>query len=790
MHALPSSLPTRNIVRLIGAGGMGAVYEAWDPQLERRVALKMLHPHLTMEESNKSRLLREARLAARLEHQSVVRVYGVHEHEGGLALEMQFVEGTPLNRLLEMRTLTPVQAADLLRQTLDALAVCHAQGIVHSDLKPGNLIITAEGKVMLTDFGIARAFQVGGDAPSRTTVSGPLWGTPQYCPPEAWEGALPAPNWDLYALGVLVHEGLTGDLPFRAETPAVLMREKLDRVHDPIRTRRSDLSGPLAGLIDDLKAPEPEARPASADVALSRLRDTPEYVHPVSTKPFHHVVEPRSEDQSVGNPTVSLRFAAAPPRRNRWTHAIWLAVLVACVGTALAAQWYFTRDEPTPAAAVIPPVGKPGEILELVAAGDFAYFSYDDGRRGRELWRATPDGKVELVADINVGPEPSNPGRIVARSSGAFVFAASTTDQGEELWFCQGGIVPDVRLVRDIAPGAMSSQPIPVGAWDQSFLFYATSLQYGTELWITNSNEKQTGVVKDLAPGGGNSTPRPLRALVDESGLYTVAQSEGNWCLFHCDPSSGDFESIAKVAEYVGDMIVLNGHLFMAFEDPKHGMELWVHRVGEYGIHLFMDIWPGPQSSEPRDFVVWNDFIFFQANHPDLGSELWCTDGTPEGTRLVMNIAHGAMPASPYGFVATPQRLFFRATSSEYGNELWATDGSAEGTRLVFDLVPGPSSSTPYNLVPIGPFLFFSANDLMHGEELWAVRPDNLDEPPLLVGDFIPGSESSEPHGLVATGPESGVFIHKGPNGDELKRLIVENDSIRIESFSGLRRKT
>src|SRR5690606_28639416 len=119
--------------------------------------IKVLHAHLTSEAGTKHRLLHEARLAARVEHQGVVRIYGIHEADGVLSLEMQFVEGVPLHHVLATRSVSRVQAAELLGQMLSALAACHGHDVVHSDLKPGNLLVTPEGQVLLTDFGISRA---------------------------------------------------------------------------------------------------------------------------------------------------------------------------------------------------------------------------------------------------------------------------------------------------------------------------------------------------------------------------------------------------------------------------------------------------------------------------------------------------------------------------------------------------------------------------------------------------------------------------------------------------------
>jgi ELWxxDGT repeat protein len=772
---------------------MGAVYEAWDLRLERRVALKVLHPHLTVEQIHKDRLLREARLAARVEHPGVVRVYGIHEHEGGLALEMQFVVGTPLHRLLQTRSLSPVQAADLMRQVLEALTACHAQGVIHCDLKPGNLLITPEGTVLLTDFGISRALYSDSEAPVHTsTLSGPLWGTPQYSPPEAWEGESPTPSWDLYALGVLVHEALAQSLPFQAHTLAVLMREKLDRPHASIRSVRNDLSPELVELIDSLKATNPDARPLSAEAALELLQSAPELRHEsAATQPFRHTVQPDSPSYTPSSGALNIRTLATLPNtteapgRSWRALVVWAAMLTVCVAAGFA-FWRMAGNRSAPVAIpTIPPIGDVGAIHDLFVVDDTAYFSYDEGVRGRELWFAPKSGNAAMVADINPGPGSSNPRRFLSRPDGGVLFAASTPDHGEEPYF---SIDRHVRMLRDIIPGPMSSEPFPVTAWGSTFMFYATTLQHGTELWLTNTWAGQTGLLKDIRPRDGGAQ-MPPRVVASASGAYAIGEGESNWHLWRYNHEDGIIREVAVVSKLTGEMIELGDTLFLAMPSDESGFELWAHRPHEYGVHLFVDLWAGPESSYPQQLFVWKDALYFQAMSEAHGRELWRSDGSPEGTALLRDINPNEADSSPYGFVATDDLLFFRARNRAYGDELWVTDGTPSGTKIAADPRPGHESSNPYNVAAVGKYLFFSANDNAYGEELWAIEPDALDKPPRLVRDLWPGALGSEPHNLTATGPNSGIFVYKTPEGDALMRITITGDDFLLEPCSGLFRE-
>ncbi|HET7325764.1 MAG TPA: protein kinase, partial [Nocardioidaceae bacterium] len=208
---------------LIATGGMGEVWRARDTMLGREVAVKKLLPSYADDQDFHVRFLTEARNAAGLLHPGIAAVFDYGE---GLApdsgdghpvpyLVMEYVEGRPLSALLRERSpLDPDAAADLIGQAAAALGVAHAQGLVHRDVKPANLLVTPDGRVKVTDFGIARAADA---AP--LTRTGQLVGTPHYLSPEQAEGGSATPASDVYALGVVLFECLAGARPFHGDTP-------------------------------------------------------------------------------------------------------------------------------------------------------------------------------------------------------------------------------------------------------------------------------------------------------------------------------------------------------------------------------------------------------------------------------------------------------------------------------------------------------------------------------------------------------------------------------------------
>ena len=233
------------MVDRIAAGGMGEVYRATDAVLERQVALKVLHRSLAGDRGFVERFRREARAAANLNHPNIVAVYDWGAVDGIYYMVMEHIAGVSARELLSAEgVLAPAQSADVLLQTLAALDHAHRQGIVHRDIKPENLMVTPEGMVKVADFGLARAY-----ADAQITEAGTVTGTVQYLSPEQLQGEPADPRTDLYALGIVAYELLTGRLPFTGETPmAIAYKHIHDRVPAP-STRNPAIPKSLDGWV-------------------------------------------------------------------------------------------------------------------------------------------------------------------------------------------------------------------------------------------------------------------------------------------------------------------------------------------------------------------------------------------------------------------------------------------------------------------------------------------------------------------------------------------------------------
>lgn len=792
--SFPSGEEKYRLIRLIGRGGMGEVYEAWDLRLDRRVALKFLHTHFAEGDEGARNLEREARISARIEHPNVVRVYGIEVLDGHVVIVMQFIEGAPLHTLLAAGKLAPCLAADLLRQFLKALVACHGQRVIHCDLKPGNLLITPEGHLYLSDFGISHSARGSGDGPESSASA--KWGTPRYIPPEAWRGEKPGPRWDLYSAGAVMYEVISGE-PYRVDTDSSRYSQppKFEKA-ESIAERVPELSAELASLIDRMTASDPNKRPEDAARALELLRATPEYLHRERAgESFLALFQSigATEETTRYNPKMGVRKRA----QTKYAVAVGLFVVVILAmafglfhwGTAnkkvgIADDGASNQAVVVRAAPTVRPAQQPFDS-GLVKALTGVYFAYDDGIHGSELWTCPwSDGAMALFKDIVPGPEPSNPRNFFARGPEEFVFAATTPDSGEELWDAlldTAGKARDFRQIMDILPGPMSSEPFPLEMLQTTILFDAKTLAYGHELWCTNTRAGQTAIVADLVPGPLDSVPYHSRLSVDARGAYMVAYSPDGMRLWRFELGTNSVREIAPVDADTVAMQVGDNLLALTNRDVEHGMELWIYDPAQSGIHLLMDIWPGPESSWPGSFFLWKEILYFSARTEEFGVELWRTDGTVDGTWRVSDINAGPESSEPYGFVDAGRCSFFRAHDNVHGNELWMTDGTPSGTRIAADVWKGPESGTPYNIVPQGNTLFFSASDGVYGEELWMLKIDDPASTLRLVADLWPGAEGSEPVLLNWKDDEYGIFKAKtGPGVIQLVQISNRSEGVRV----------
>jgi len=301
----------------LGRGGMGIVYRAKDRRLKRLVAIKLLPPELAFRSEIKTRFLREAETAAQLSHPNIVPIYSVDERDGLVYFVMALVEGPTLaRRMYEDGQLPIEQVRRALREVADALAYAHGRGVIHRDIKPDNILLDKEsGRALVTDFGIARAIQEGAD--SRLTATGVAIGTPAYMSPEQAAGDREIDGrTDLYALGVVAYQMLTGRLPFQASSTASMLMKHITERPRPVAQLRTDCPDDLAASVMSLLEKEPENRvPNAGALARALAGDTSAIPAPTEAAPAQ-----RTSQQDWQRPFETAPSSPLPMQRTAVTH--------------------------------------------------------------------------------------------------------------------------------------------------------------------------------------------------------------------------------------------------------------------------------------------------------------------------------------------------------------------------------------------------------------------------------------------------------------------------------------
>ncbi len=321
------------IKRKLGSGGMADVYLAEDQELGRRVALKLLNDRHAADEQFVERFRREAQSAAGLNHPNIVSIFDRGRAEGTYYIAMEYLDGRTLKELLVRNGPTPIPIAiDYARQILGALSFAHRNGIIHRDIKPHNIIVGSDGRLKVTDFGIARS------GASQMTEAGSIVGTAQYLSPEQARGAPVDPRSDLYSLGIVLYEMLTGDVPFTGDTPVEIAMKHLSQIPEPPSKLRPEVPHDLDAVVMRALSKEPDQRYGS------------------------------TEEMDADLARVARGVAVAPETEDAMTQVL------SGVG-ATSAQTMITRPR-----AVAPPPAPPSYRTPN------QYYDYEEPPRGRSVW--------------------------------------------------------------------------------------------------------------------------------------------------------------------------------------------------------------------------------------------------------------------------------------------------------------------------------------------------------------------------------------------------------------------
>ena len=353
------------ILRRLGAGGMGQVYLARQLSLKREVALKLLRKELTANPTALKRFQAEAEAVARMSHTNIVQVYAVGEHDGARYMALEFVDGRNLRDYLARKGPPELPVAlSVMRQVATALMKAHEHGIVHRDIKPENILVTRKVEVKVTDFGLSRFF-VGEEPALNLTQSGITLGTPLYMSPEQVQGKAVDHRSDLYSFGVTCYQLLAGEPPFKGATAFDVALKHVQDTPRPLSSLRPDLPADLCAMVHKMMAKNPDERYPSARDVLRDLTKVREGLSLGLTQglnlslPAGGVVLSGSNPSGVvpaGQPTLApIPVERSPgPAWGRWV----LAGLV-CAAAAAGGVFAFARMNPRPDPPPVTPPAPP-----------------------------------------------------------------------------------------------------------------------------------------------------------------------------------------------------------------------------------------------------------------------------------------------------------------------------------------------------------------------------------------------------------------------------------------------
>lgn len=504
------------IERELGRGGMAAVYAAFDPALQRRVAVKVLLPDIADDQAMAERFLREARTVAALQHPHVVTVYSVRGGEGAQAIVMQLVEGRSLDVVLKERGRLPLHVAGLLlAHTAEGLQHAHDRGVIHRDVKPANVLIDADGRAVVSDFGIARR-----DDGPRTTGTGLVVGTWAYMSPEQRSAQRITAATDQYAFGVMAFEVLAGELPFRG-TAGEMMRAHLNDPVPSLRVLRPEVPEHVDAAVRRMMAKDPSERwPSLKDVERIFHKLVPDEGQTTLQMAAYSLLPTRSGSSVVmaapplapaptrgAQPVAPVAAApvvapvVAPAAAPSVVAARWPLAVAALGLLALAGGWAVThrsKAAPSPIAA-----SQPAVAPAVSRAAD-----------------ATQDGKPPLAT--GTAARPASGATAVAPSATAPASSAAPSGDLTPSPLAGGTSAATSPAVRVEEPAASRREPEAPPARAMPAYALADARRLGRE-FVTLLNQRRARDVAQFAMVGGDAAARAELLKLTESAADFAA---------------------------------------------------------------------------------------------------------------------------------------------------------------------------------------------------------------------------------------------------------------------------
>lgn len=508
---LPESIGRFKIQEVLGRGGMGEVYKAFDPTLQRTVAVKTVRPDIDQPEYLE-RMMREAQACARLSHPNIVTIYEAGQHDGVVYIAMEYLQGKDLADLLDKRSLSYEEKIRILSKVLDALQHAHAQNVVHRDIKPSNVLICADGTVKLMDFGLARVLVA-----DTLTASGNVLGTPHYASPEQLKGEKVDHRTDIYSTGVMAYEMLAGRRPFEPDNESIssVILKVIQTPAAPMDTEMSRMLPAIESIVQRAMAKAPGDRFQSADemrqALASFLDQSKAHISAIESQGAATVVFASGSTVTKMRPPVIppvTSHAAIPELASRSSRNMWwaggaaAAVLIGAVLIASPSRLFEAPATAGSAPAVTTPAPSPA-----------------------------PASTTSSAAANNPAPSPVTPPSTVAKST----------------------VTPTVPVPAPVKPVETTAVPRDLGAKEMFASTDTSNVSPGLRfrLMQAGANDAPTDVDPSKEFQTGDRVRFAFESNID--GYLYVAQqgTSGNWTVLFPNPDiNGGRNAVKRFQEY------------------------------------------------------------------------------------------------------------------------------------------------------------------------------------------------------------------------------------------------